>query len=75
MIYSIFVGHYDSPKVSKTDLKKLNSLGLVGYLFSKGDFFSLKIASTLNKEQALTLRKNLELKGFESYIEESPIKR
>ena len=53
MIYSVFVGKYSSSSESKNDLKKLNAIGMKGYLFIKGDFYSLKVYSTLNSDEAL----------------------
>ncbi len=75
MIYSVFVGKYSSPKISKNDLKKLNDLGLVGYLFQKDGFYSLKIYSTLNVVQANNVKSNLEKRGFFAFIEEKDVSK
>lgn len=74
MIYSVFVGKYSTPSVSKSDLRKLNELGLKGYLFVKNDFYTLKVHSTVNQSQAEFLRNKLTQQGFTSFIEEEKLK-
>lgn len=66
--YSVYVGKYDSPNVSKKDVKKLNELGMRGYLFSMGDHFSIKVATYPNQMVAENLVGILKQKGFEAYI-------
>lgn len=69
MIYSVFVGKYSSSSESKNDLKKLNAIGMKGYLFIKGDFYSLKVYSTLNADEAKSVEDALSKKGFVAYQE------
>lgn len=68
-MFSVYVGKYDSPKVQKSDLKKLNELGLVGYMFSLGEYYSLKVGTFPHEMNALQLLKALRERGFEAFIE------
>lgn len=65
---SVYVGKYENTSISKKDLKKLNELGLKGYLYSLGDYYSIKVASFPDNERALKLKEVLEKKGFISFI-------
>lgn len=64
---SVYVGKYESPAISKKDVKKLNELGLKGYVFSLGDFYSLKVASYPNLDSALKLEEQLKIRGFDAF--------
>lgn len=66
--YNVYVGKYNSVSISKKDIKKLNDLGLRGYLFSMGEYYSIKVSGFIHQIQAENLRKILEQKGFEAYI-------
>lgn len=75
MIYSVYVGHYDNANVSKSDLKKLNDLGLKGYIFSRGDHYALKVFSSLDRQKAIEFQKLMIMHKFITEFEETPIKR
>jgi hypothetical protein len=64
MIYSVFIGKYKIPKIPKSDLKKLNSLGYSGYLFSRNDYYSVKVTSTPKKELADAVAVKFRKLGF-----------
>lgn len=64
---SVYVGKYASPAISKKDIKKLNELGLRGYIFGMGDYYSIKVASYPNLDAALKLEEQLKLRGFEAF--------
>lgn len=68
MLYSVFVGEYKSVPDSKADQKKLNDLGLRGYVFFRGEFYSLKIATYPSFEKAEYLRLQLTKYGFKAYV-------
>lgn len=64
---SVYVGKFDTPSASRKDVKKLNDLGLRGYIFSLGDYYSVKVASYPNLDQALKLEEQLKLRGFQAF--------
>ena len=69
VIHNLYIGRYSSPNISKKDLKKLNDLGIRGYLFARKDCYSLKIFSSIDKDKTDMLAHNLRAKGFETDIE------
>ena len=71
MFFSVYVGHFETPSASKDCLKKLNNLGLKGFLFSRGTHYALKVYSSPNFENANILKHNLEKKGFDASVEEN----
>lgn len=70
IMYSVYVGNYDSPSKAKSDIAKMNAIGLKAYTFSRGDHFALKVFASTNKEKALMTRAALERKGFPTEFEE-----
>lgn len=75
VIYSVYVGNYDKPSATKNDVKKLNSLGLQGFVFSRNSHYTLKAFASPNKEKALYVKQMLEKHGFETEFEERVIKK
>lgn len=75
MIYSVYIGYYANANVGKSDLKKLNELGLKGYMFSRGDHYALKVYSSLDKQKAIEFQKLMIMKNFVTELEETSIKR
>lgn len=69
-MFSVYVGKYPSPKISKKDLKKLNELGLVGYLFAMEDCYSLKVKSFPREINAQQLKNALTQREFNAFIKE-----
>lgn len=69
VMYSIYVGTYESPAITKSDVVKLNKLGLRGFVFSRGDHFALKVASSPDYSKILALKHTLEGNGFTTEIE------
>ena len=67
MMYCVYVGHYESPAISKDDVAKLNRYGLKGYVFSRGDYYALKVYSSPNENKVKEVKRLLEQKGF--YVE------
>ena len=74
IIYSVYVGKYDKPSAVKNDLKKINSLGLQGFTFSRNSHYALKVFTSPNKEKALYVKRFLEGNGFETEFEERVVK-
>lgn len=64
IMYSLYVGNYDSPSKAKDDVSKMNGLGLKAYTFSRGDHYALKVFASTNQEKALMTKAALERKGF-----------
>lgn len=75
MMYSIYVGHYDSPAVSKSDVAKLNRMGLTGFIFSRGDYYAIKVFSSPNQQLITEWKKNLEKIGFSVEVEAIDLKK
>ena len=75
MMYCIYVGHYSSPAISKDDVVKLNRFGLKGYVFSRGDYYSLKVFSSPSLDKATEVRKLLDQKGFVTELETIDLKQ
>lgn len=75
MLYSLYVGHYSSSKIPKEVVKKLNDLGLVGYIFSRGDYYALKVYATANEKQAYYMKAFLESKGLVTEVEIQQIRK
>jgi len=63
-MYSIFAGKYPSPAIAKSDVIKINKLGLQGFVFSRNDHYSLKVFSSPDPERINTVKKALEANGF-----------
>ena len=70
IMYSVYVGNYESPSKAKNDIAKLNSLGLRAFTFSRGDHYALKVFSSTNMERALMTKASLERKGFVTEFEQ-----
>lgn len=70
IMYSVYVGNYESPSKAKNDIARINAFGLKAYTFSRGDHYALKVFASTNKEKALMTRNALERKGFETEFEE-----
>ena len=70
IMYSVYVGNYESPSKAKNDVAKINALGLKAYVFSRGDHYALKVFASTNKEKALMTKSALERKGFIIEFEE-----
>ncbi len=70
VMYSVYVGRYETPGVSKHELQKLNKMGLKGYLFSRGDHYALKVFSTIEKQSAEGFARKLGQAGLVTEIEE-----
>ena len=70
IMYSVYVGNYESPSKAKNDITRINAFGLKAYTFSRGDHYALKVFASTNKEKALMTRNALERKGFETEFEE-----
>lgn len=68
-MYSVYVGHYKTPSESKKDLIKLNKLGYKGFLFSRGDYYSLKVFNSINQEKVEITRRKLSQEGFTTSVE------
>ena len=75
MMYCVYVGHYSSPAISKEDVVKLNRFGLTGYVFSRGDYYALKVFSSPNAERANGVKMLLEQKGFVVELETIDLKK
>ena len=75
MMYHVYVGHYESPAISKSDVTKLSRYGITGYVFSRGDYYSLKVFSSPNKDKVNEVKILLEQKGFVVEIETIDIKK
>lgn len=69
MFYSIYVGRCENQKDLKPIQKKLNTLGLRGYVFSLGDCYSLKVAGYPDKVKAESFCVLLKSKGFDAFIQ------
>lgn len=67
-VYSTCVGHFKEASESKKALKKLNELGLKGFLFSMNDFYTLKTYTGPNENIANNLMKTLKIKGFDTFV-------
>lgn len=70
IMYSVYVGNYESPSKAKNDIARINAFGLKAYTFSRGDHYALKVFSSTNKERAEMTRAALERKGFVAELEE-----
>ena len=70
IMYSLFVGNYKSPSITKGDVSKLNNLGLRGFVFSRGDHYSLKVYSSPSYENIKTVKEKLEQNGFQVEVDE-----
>ena len=70
IMYSIYVGNYESPSKAKNDIAKLNNLGLKAFVFSRKDHYALKVYASTNQEKVLMTQKALENKGFVTELEE-----
>ena len=70
IMYSVYVGNYETPAKTKNDVVKMNELGLKAFTFSRGDHYALKVFASTNKEKALMTRNALERKGFVTEFEE-----
>lgn len=75
MMYCVYVGHYDSPAISKDDVIKLNRFGLKGYVFSRGDYYALKVFSSPSIDKVNEVKHLLEQKGFTVEIETIDLKK
>jgi len=75
MMYCVYVGHYSSPAISKDDVVKLNRFGLKGYVFSRGDYYSLKVYSSPSLEKVTEVRKLLDQQGFVTELETINLKQ
>ena len=75
MMYSIYVGHYSSPAITKEDVIKLNKLGLKGFVFSRGDYYALKVFSSPNATKVAEVKSFLEQHGFSTDIETIDLKK
>lgn len=69
-MYSIYAGHYPSPAIAKGDVVKLNKLGLQGFVFSRGDHYSLKVFSSPDINKVSVVKTSLEANGFTTEVEE-----
>lgn len=67
--YSIYVGIYDTPKIPKEDVKKLNNLGLKAYIFSTSKGYSLKVYTSPDLNMANMMIANLKNYGFDAWME------
>lgn len=75
MMYCIYVGHYETPAISKDDVAKLNRFGLKGYVFSRGDYYAIKVFSSPNLNKINEVKRLLEEKGFSTEIETIDLKK
>lgn len=75
MMYCVYVGHYSSPAISKDDVVKLNRYGLKGYVFSRGDYYALKVFSSPSLDKATEVRKLLDQHGFTTELETIDLKK
>ena len=75
IMHSLYVGHYSSPAISKNDVTKLNKMGLRGFVFSRGDYYSLKVFSSPVPELVYQLKNKLESVGFITEVEQINIKQ
>lgn len=67
-IYNTCVGHFKEPSKATKVLKKLNKLGYKGFLFSMGDFYTLKVKMTPDPGKAATEQMLLSEKGFDAFV-------
>ena len=67
-IYSVCVGKFKETSEANKELKKINAAGYKGFLFSMGDFYTLKVVMTPFLEKAEEANRVLLKKGFASYI-------
>lgn len=75
MMYCIYIGHYETPAISKDDVAKLNRFGLKGYVFSRGDYYAIKVFSSPNLNKINEAKRLLEEKGFSTEIETIDLKK
>lgn len=75
MMYCIYIGHYETPAISKDDVAKLNRFGLKGYVFSRGDYYAIKVFSSPNLNKINEVKRLLEEKGFSTEIETIDLKK
>ena len=68
-MYSVYVGQYEKSSDSKNDLKKLNSLGYKGYLFSMNKFYTLKVFTSPRKEMADAILGIMVKNGFSAFLQ------
>lgn len=75
IMHSIYVGHYSSPAITKNDVIKLNKLGFKGFVFSRGDYYALKVYSSPVPENIYKVKAVLESQGFVTEIETVNLKQ
>lgn len=75
IMYSIYVGHYSSPAITKNDIAKLNKLGLKGFVFSRGDYYALKVFTSPVPEKIYKIKTLLETNGFITELEPVTLKK
>ena len=75
MMYCVYVGHYESPAITKDDVAKLNRFGLKGYVFFRGDYYALKVFSSPSLEKVNEVIKLLEQCGFTTELETIDLKK
>lgn len=68
-MYSIYAGHYPSPAIAKSDVIKINKLGLQGFVFSRGEHYALKVFTSPDATKVNIVKKSLEANGFMVEIE------
>lgn len=66
--WSVYVGRYKNTADSKKDNKNLLDIGYKGYLFSCGEYFSLKVFTSATEDKAKYTKLFLEKKGFDAYL-------
>jgi len=68
-MYIVYAGLYDTSKQAKSDIKKIENMGITPYLFSKNDKTALMTGSFLKEQSANALKLRLEKSGINSFIE------
>ncbi len=75
IMYSLYVGKYENPAATKTDVAKLNKMGLRAFVFSRGDHYALKVFSSPIPELIDKYKRALRSAGFFVEVEEINIKQ
>ena len=72
-IYSVFVGNYETTSATKSDIAKLNKLGLKAFVFSRNDHYALKVFASPNKQAVDLLSSKLKGLGYTIEVEETKL--
>jgi hypothetical protein len=68
-MYIVYAGLYDAGKKAKSDINKIENMGITPYLFNKNNKIALMTGSFLKEQSAIALKSRLEKSGINSFIE------